>query len=252
MLIGFVAFSQSDSTFVFPDSAGWNVLKEDEVLSFQVKTKRAEEVQFSIEGAEGLNVQFDSVGNFNWKPSFDLVDRVSRTKDFTIVFQAERKDGKREKQAVTFTVHHVNRPSESFFETTEGETNRVPMRYIGFLNGSFKLNDQVILNPNIYYTNQANVSELVGGLNAHYNLSGDGVYQLIGGVYYRHKEAVIPMVGLGYNDITFTFSYDATISGLRNFNNSRGAFEFSLIKQGVLNPNGRSITPCPSFRTRGY
>ena len=151
-----------------------------------------------------------------------------------------------------FSVHHVNRPSESFFETTEGETNRVPMRYIGFLNGSFKLNDQVILNPNIYYTNQANVSELVGGLNAHYNLSGDGVYQLIGGVYYRHKEAVIPMVGLGYNDITFTFSYDATISGLRNFNNSRGAFEFSLIKQGVLNPNGRSITPCPSFRTRGY
>jgi type IX secretion system PorP/SprF family membrane protein len=147
-----------------------------------------------------------------------------------------------------FSVHHVNRPQESFFSES-GESARVPMRYIGFLNGSFKLNDQVIINPNIYYTRQANVTELVGGLLAHYNLSGDGMYQLIGGAYYRHKEAIIPMVGLGYNDITFTFSYDATMSSLKNFNQSRGAFEFSLIKQGILNPNGNRVTPCPTFRT---
>jgi type IX secretion system PorP/SprF family membrane protein len=150
-----------------------------------------------------------------------------------------------------FSVHHVNKPHESFFDSEGDVSNQVPMRYIGFLNGSFKLNDQWILNPNIYYTRQVSASELVGGLNAHYNLSGDGTYQLIGGLYYRHKEAVIPMVGLGYNDYTFTFSYDATMSGLKNYNNSRGAFEFSLIKQGIINPNGRSITPCPSFR-RAY
>ena len=148
-----------------------------------------------------------------------------------------------------FSVHHVNKPHESFFESTNDISNRVPMRFIGFLNGSFKLNDQWIINPNIYYTMQANVWELVGGMNAHYNLSGDVVYQLIGGVYYRHKESVIPMVGLGYNDYTVTFSYDATMSGLKNYNNSRGAFEFSLIKQGIINPNGKRITPCPTFRT---
>ena len=147
-----------------------------------------------------------------------------------------------------FSVHHVNRPQETFF-SGDSVSNRVPRRYIGFLNGSIKLNDQVIINPNIYYTNQANVSELVGGMTANYNLSGDGMYQLIGGVYYRHKEAVIPMVGLGYNDYTFTFSYDATISSLKNYNNSRGAFEFSLIKQGVLNPGVKRVTPCPSFKT---
>lgn len=147
-----------------------------------------------------------------------------------------------------FSAHHVNKPHESFFESSD-VSDRVPMRYIGFLNGSFKLNDQWIVNPNVYYTRQSNVSELVGGLNAHYNLSGDGTYQLIGGVYYRHKEAFIPMIGLGYNDYTFSFSYDATVSTLKNFNNSRGAFEFSLIKQGVINPNSNRITPCPTFRT---
>jgi type IX secretion system PorP/SprF family membrane protein len=149
-----------------------------------------------------------------------------------------------------FSVHHVNKPQESFFESTaDGISNRVPMRYIGFLNGSFKLNDQWIVNPNIYYTRQSNVSELVGGLNAHYNLSGDGMYQLIGGLYYRHHEAVIPMIGLGYNDYTFSFTYDATVSSLKSYNNTRGAFEFSLVKQGIINPNGRRITPCPTFRT---
>jgi type IX secretion system PorP/SprF family membrane protein len=148
-----------------------------------------------------------------------------------------------------FSVHHVNKPRESFFESSDGVSNRVPMRYIGFLNGSFKLNDQWIINPNIYYTSQQGVSELVGGLNAHYNLSGDGMYQLMGGLYYRHKEAVIPMIGLGYNDYTFSFTYDATVSSLKNYNNTRGAFEFSLIKQGIVNPSGNRVTPCPTFRT---
>ena len=148
-----------------------------------------------------------------------------------------------------FSVHHVNQPKESFFESND-VTNKVPRRYIGFLNGSFMINDEWIVNPNAYFTTQAGSSELVGGLNAHYNLSGDGEYVLIGGLYYRHKEAVIPLVGLGYKDYTFSFTYDATISELKNYNNTRGAFEFSLIKKGVFDRyNGnRRETICPSFR----
>jgi len=154
-----------------------------------------------------------------------------------------------------FSVHHINRPMESFFGadpvSENDETNRVPMRYIGFLNGSFKLNDRVILNPNVYYTKQASVSELVGGINAHYNLSGDGAYQLIAGAYYRHQEAVIPLVGLGYKDYTFTFTYDATVSALSQYNGSRGALEFSLVKQGLFPQSKGNVRQviCPTFRT---
>lgn len=147
-----------------------------------------------------------------------------------------------------FSAHHVNRPQESFF-TSSDVNNRVPVRYIGFLNGSFKINNQWLVNPNFYYTRQAGGSELVGGLNAHYNVSGDGQYLLIGGLYYRHNEAVIPMIGLGYKDFTATFTYDATISTLRNYNNTRGAFEFSLIKQGIVNGATGRVTPCPTLRT---
>ncbi|MEO6069108.1 MAG: PorP/SprF family type IX secretion system membrane protein [Chitinophagaceae bacterium] len=144
---------------------------------------------------------------------------------------------------------HVNRPHESFFDLNDA-TNRVPVRYTGFLNGTFMLNEQVIINPNVYVSMQAKSMEIVGGANAHYNLSGDGQYLLLAGLYYRHKEAIIPMVGLGYKDYAFSFTYDATISTLKKFNNTRGAFEFSLVKQGVFDKfNGnRRQTICPSFK----
>lgn len=150
-----------------------------------------------------------------------------------------------------FSAMHVNRPKESFFNEESGVNNRVPVRYTGFLNGSFKLNDRVIVNPNVYGSLQANAWEIVGGLNAHYNASGDGEKVLIAGVYYRYKDAIIPMVGLGFKDLTFTFSYDVTTSSLSNFNSGRGGFEFSLIKQGVVDRyNGnRRESMCPSFKT---
>lgn len=149
-----------------------------------------------------------------------------------------------------FSAMHVNRPRESFFDPQPGIDNRIPIRYVGFLNGSFMLNSQWIINPNAYYTLQAKSSELVLGANAHYNLSGDGDNVLIGGLYYRSGDAVIPLIGVGYKDLTFTFTYDATISSMKNYNNTRGAFEFSLIKQGVIDKfmGNKRQTMCPSFR----
>ena len=147
-----------------------------------------------------------------------------------------------------FSAMHVNRPRESFFDQTPGIDNRVPMRFTGFLNGSFKLNDQWIINPNIYFSEEAKASEIVGGVNAHYNLSGDGENELIGGVYYRYQDAIIPMIGLVYKDYTFTFTYDATMSTLRNYNNTRGAFEFSLIKNGFFAARTDRQSLCPNFK----
>jgi type IX secretion system PorP/SprF family membrane protein len=148
-----------------------------------------------------------------------------------------------------FSTHHVNRPEESFFDDPDTD-NRIAMRHIGFLNGSFKLNDQWIVNPNAYFTTQAKSYEAVFGVNAHYNLSGDGEQLLIAGMYYRLNESIIPMIGLGIKDFIFSFTYDVTMSPLKNYNNSRGALEFSLVKQGVFDQyNGnRRQTICPSFK----
>ncbi len=134
-----------------------------------------------------------------------------------------------------YSIQHVNQPKETFFEDNG--------------NGLFKVTDDVIINPNIYYTTQAKASELVLGMNAAYNLSEHGEKQIIGGLYYRYKDAVIPMIGLEINNVRFTFSYDVTTSSLKNFNHSFGASEFNLLKKGSYNDfeGDRSQALCPTF-----
>lgn len=148
-----------------------------------------------------------------------------------------------------FSVHHLNRPKESFFDATTGYDNRLSPRYIAFLNGSFKVNDMVIINPMAYYTTQAKASELVAGLNANYNLSGDGALQLTGGVYYRLKDAIIPMVGFQWKMLRIAFTYDVTTSTLSNYNNARGAIEFAIVNQGFYGQydGNRRQSWCPTF-----
>lgn len=107
------ATTRPSAKLVFPDSTGWNLVKENQVVSFQVKTTDPEPAVFSIEGADELNIEFDSLGNFSWQPSYDLVDRVRLMKDFTVMFEArwpESPGQQRIRQPITFIVSHVNRP----------------------------------------------------------------------------------------------------------------------------------------------
>ena len=148
-----------------------------------------------------------------------------------------------------YSIHHVNGPQETFFSPSP-DSSKIAMRHIGFVNALLKVNDRVIINPNMYYTNQAKSSEFVLGLNANYNLSGEGGdKQLIAGIYYRSGDAFIPMLGFELKNIRFTFSYDATVSSLRNFNNFQGASEFSIIKKGFYGENSSASRQvfCPKF-----
>ncbi len=147
-----------------------------------------------------------------------------------------------------YSIHHINQPKESFLEASV-DSVRVDMRHIGFLNAILKVNDNIIINPNAYFTTQAKAKELVLGMNAAYNLSGDGEKQLIGGLYYRMGDAVVPMIGFELKNVRFTFSYDVTTSSLNKFNNYRGASEFNVMKKGFYNEydGNRRQTLCPSF-----
>lgn len=140
---------------------------------------------------------------------------------------------------------HINQPKESFFDNTATD-EKISPRYTAFVNGSFKVSEQWILNPNVYVSNMASAWETVAGVNAQRDLSGDGSTQLILGAYYRMNDAVIPMVGFQVSGYKLTFNYDATASSLSPYNGTRGAYEVSIIKQGLMNPN--SDLKCPAVR----
>jgi type IX secretion system PorP/SprF family membrane protein len=152
-------------------------------------------------------------------------------------------------------VQHINTPRETFFSgVTAGGTQydtKLARRYTAFFNGSFKLSDQVILNPQGYVTNMAKVTQVNLGANMHYNLSGEGgESQLIGGAYYRLNDAIVPMLGLKHKSVTATFTYDATAtSKLAPFNSMRGGSEISIIHTGIFANRAPRDTKCasPSF-----
>lgn len=145
------------------------------------------------------------------------------------------------------SVMHINTPRESFFDPTVSD-NRLQRRYTAFINSSIKVQDVWILNPNIYVSKMGNAWETVLGINANRDLSGDGSSQIIFGMYYRHMDAIIPMIGYQVNDIKFTVNYDATISTLGNLNGTQGAYELSIIKTGLFPSSAGRSVKCPTVK----
>ncbi len=145
------------------------------------------------------------------------------------------------------SIQHVNRPRESFFDPNTSDY-RLNRRYTAFLNSNIKLQDVWIINPNIYVSKMGNTWEGLVGFNANRDLSGDGSHQLILGLYYRVKDALIPMAGYEVNDLRITLNYDATVSPMGNLNGTRGAYEISIVKSGIFSSGaGRSVR-CPTVR----
>jgi len=109
VLIPGFSFSQQ---LIFPDAENWNKVKEGQTLSFQVKVNDHAVPKFSLEGINGYGIQFDTLGNFSWKPAFDLADRLEKQKEIGLIFQAEWKDGRKVRTTMNFSVLHQNRPPE--------------------------------------------------------------------------------------------------------------------------------------------
>lgn len=102
--------AQNGHSLVFPASPEWNRILENNELKFTVTTTSQDQAKFIIEGiGEDYGIQFDSLGNFSWKPSYDFVDRVAKTREVSVIFEASWGNEKRVRQPVTFTVVHVNR-----------------------------------------------------------------------------------------------------------------------------------------------
>jgi type IX secretion system PorP/SprF family membrane protein len=149
-----------------------------------------------------------------------------------------------------FSVHHVNRPRESFFADANGYDNRIAQRSIFFADAMIKMNDWVILSPSLYYTTQAKASEFVVGMHLNYNLANAGDQQLLAGVYMRTRESVIPMLGYQWKNFKFTFSYDVSKSSLQYTNPGLASSELYMQYDGTYTPNygAGKQSLCPTFK----
>jgi hypothetical protein len=108
-LLLLVSIATHAQHLIFPDGDQWRLPFEGTETAFKVRTDTTA-ARFSLDSGTGTGMQFDSLGNFLWKPAYNLVDRLENSKEITVMFQAEWKNGKKIRKAITFIVTHKNRP----------------------------------------------------------------------------------------------------------------------------------------------
>ncbi|RYD59350.1 MAG: type IX secretion system membrane protein PorP/SprF [Sphingobacteriales bacterium] len=150
-------------------------------------------------------------------------------------------------------VAHVNQPTETFYNSTTGNNageNKLSMRPTLNIDAQLRINEVFVLNPSLYFTYQAKSYQAVAGGLGMFYLGGpkERPTQLILGAYHRVMESVIAVAGMEYANTKLMFSYDYTVSSLSVENKGNGAFEMSVIYQGLYGQMGsRRTINCPRF-----
>lgn len=138
VLVGFILVFTTSSAqrLQISDSTRFNTILEGVEFKFRFEHFDPLKPRYSLEGAEGLNMQLDSLGNFQWNPSFDLVDRLEKQKEINVMAQAEWSDGRRVRRTLNFIVLHQNRPPVvedlPIFYVRQSSANRyqIPAEYV--------------------------------------------------------------------------------------------------------------------------
>lgn len=140
--------------------------------------------------------------------------------------------------------HHLAEPTESFYDDV---SNKLNARYTGY--ASFKVGwDKFVIIPSGIYmlqTENSNEEITVGGTLG-FRLEEGVSFMYLGG-HYRMNDAIIPSLGIDYNNIQFGISYDVTNSDFAAANGNRGGLELSLIFTGCLTHEDKYTIDCPRF-----
>lgn len=142
-----------------------------------------------------------------------------------------------------FAAHHLTQPDESLIQGN----SKLPMKSTVHVGAKFNIKDSKygsgsssFVSPNILFQQQADFKQLLFGL---YMTKGP----IVGGVWYRNKDAFIVLAGVQTPLIRFGYSYDVTVSKLTT--KTQGSHELSLTMQFDCRPSKRKFRTisCPSF-----
>lgn len=147
-------------------------------------------------------------------------------------------------------LNHLNAPKVSFFNPNEEELN---MRWLGHAGGEIPFTDELSLLPAVLVMGQGPSFETTFGGNFRYTNHDWYEVAIRAGVWLRntktisgsHFESYIVTAILEVERWNLGISYDVTSSSLKTANNSRGAFELSLIYTHPA--QSRYKVSCPNF-----
>lgn len=152
------------------------------------------------------------------------------------IFYRNNDKNKRANPYAGLSFTHITQPNESFYNN-----NKLPARFTFHGGSEIKIDDEISINPNLLYMQQAKASELYVGLISNYKIK-DTDYTAIAGFAWRNQDAIIIHLGIKQKANTFRISYDFNTSSLSNYTRGIGALEFGLVYSGKMNLQ-KSNTP---------
>ena len=144
------------------------------------------------------------------------------------------------------SVYHINRPKQNF---TANSYYLLSPRATFHAGGYFPTSETSTLHVSALYSTQAKAHETVLGAAMQF-ATGDletteNPVSFYAGSWVRLGDALIPYIGLEYNNLRFGLTYDINMSDLKTASQSRGGVELSIIY--IAKTPGSKGLPCPKF-----
>jgi len=184
--------------------------------------------QFSVDAPGGFDPNISSGENFGKTSSLKLDANMG------VFYKYKTEDWKAHPWG-GFAVYHVTKPNQAF--TAGIEKDRTPMRVVLQAGADYQITEEISVTPMLLYMSQGKARELLISAIGYYEIK-DTKYDVLFGLGYRTRDAVIIQAGMKYINHVFAISYDINTSYLNNYTNGRGAFEFSLLLSGI---NGQPL-----------
>ena len=174
--------------------------------------------------------QFNGTNFDSDLPSMESFDRLNRwLPEVALGFTYYDKDkAKTYHPYAGLSVFHLTQPNESFLNS---EKSKLPLRWAINAGSKVEINDLLVLDPSALFMLQGKSVELNFGMLAYYKLQNTN-YDVLGGLSYRNRDAVIVHAGVKHNQNVYRVSYDINTSPLNEYTNGRGAIEFSVVYSG--------------------
>ncbi len=168
--------------------------------------------------------------------------------DLGIGIQGKHQIGKSFNFTYGFSMLHINRPKESFYN----QKNRLGIRFLVQSGLDVKLNSSLSLNTSFYFTTQKKAHEVLLSSYASIKLGESEKQQetrLHLGAIYRVKDALSPLAGIEFHRTRLLINYDFNLSSLTKASKGNGGFELSFTHIGTFKRK-RNFTHkvyCPKF-----
>lgn len=144
-----------------------------------------------------------------------------------------------------FSAFHLNKPIDPFSQSAINSGDIIPVRYVVHGGASMQVAENMLFVPHFIYMKQGTANNFVAGAFWQIDASDDA--QVLMGANYRFKDALIPYVGLRYNQqVLASVSYDANVSSLKSLAGNANCFEFTL-SYTYKSKNRASYLKCPAL-----